>query len=161
MTQANIQQSDLLSLNSPVKAIHPDTELPRLKFDGTDRFIRELRKRVDAYFERTGRSRRDCPQMYFKTATILAWFLAAYLLLLLVATHWWTILPLAVVLGMAMAAIGFNIQHDGGHKAYSDHKWVNKLMALTLDLMGGSSYLWDWKHNSIHHTYPNIEGHDD
>ena len=34
-------------------------------------------------------------------------------------------------------------------------------MALTLDLMGGSSYLWDWKHNSIHHTYPNIDGHDD
>ena len=60
-----------------------------------------------------------------------------------------------------MAAIGFNIQHDGGHQAYSDRQWVNKLMALTLDLMGGSSYLWDWKHNSIHHTYPNIDGHDD
>jgi linoleoyl-CoA desaturase len=34
-------------------------------------------------------------------------------------------------------------------------------MAMTLDLMGGSSYLWDWKHNAIHHTYPNIAGHDD
>ena len=34
-------------------------------------------------------------------------------------------------------------------------------MALTLDLMGGSSYLWDWKHNTFHHTFPNIEGHDD
>jgi linoleoyl-CoA desaturase len=27
--------------------------------------------------------------------------------------------------------------------------------------MGGSSYLWSWKHNSFHHTYPNIDGHDD
>ena len=27
--------------------------------------------------------------------------------------------------------------------------------------MGGSSYLWDWKHNTIHHTYTNITGHDD
>jgi len=27
--------------------------------------------------------------------------------------------------------------------------------------MGGSSYLWDWKHNAIHHTYTNITGHDD
>ena len=34
-------------------------------------------------------------------------------------------------------------------------------MSLTLDLMGGSSYLWDWKHNSIHHTYPNVNGEDD
>ena len=134
---------------------------PKLKFNGSDRFIRELRRRVDAYFEQTGRSRRDCPQMYFKTATILMWFAAAYLLLLFVATSWWLVLPLAVVLGVAIAAIGFNVQHDGGHNAYSNHRWVNKIMAMTLDLMGGSSYLWDWKHNSIHHTYPNIDGQDD
>jgi linoleoyl-CoA desaturase len=135
--------------------------LPKLKFDKSDRFIRELRKRVDAYFESTGRRKRDSVRMYFKTATILAWFAAAYLLLLLVVHSWWLILPLAVVLGVSIAAIGFNVQHDGGHKAYSDRQWVNKMMAMTLDLMGGSSYLWDWKHNSIHHTYPNIDGHDD
>lgn len=132
-----------------------------MRFNGSDRFLRELRRRVDAYFERTGRRRRDCPQMYFKTASILAWFFGAYLLLLFVVHSWWLILPLAVVMGFALAAIGFNIQHDGGHKAYSDRPWVNKLMALTLDLMGGSSYMWDWKHNSLHHTYPNIDGHDD
>jgi linoleoyl-CoA desaturase len=34
-------------------------------------------------------------------------------------------------------------------------------MAMSLDLVGGSSYMWDWKHNSIHHTYPNIDGQDD
>jgi linoleoyl-CoA desaturase len=133
----------------------------KLKFNNSDRFVRELRKRVDAYFEKTGRRKRDCPSMYFKTATILAWFLSAYLLLLFVASSWWTVVPLAIVVGLATAAIGFNIQHDAGHRAYSDRQWVNKAMSLTLDLMGGSSYLWDWKHNSIHHTYPNIEGQDD
>jgi linoleoyl-CoA desaturase len=132
-----------------------------VKFNGSDRFMRELRRRVDAYFKRTGRPRRDCPQMYFKTATILAWFVGAYILLLFVATSWWTILPLAVVLGLAMAAIGFNVQHDGSHKGYSDRQWINKTMSLTLDLIGGSSYLWNWKHNAIHHTYPNVDGQDD
>src|SRR5689334_6640345 len=132
-----------------------------LKFNSSDRFVRELRKRVDAYFEKTGRPRRDCPEMYFKTVTILAWFASAYLLLLLVVHSWWLIVPLAMILGVSLAAIGFNIQHDGGHRAYSERPWVNKMMALTLDLMGGSSYLWDWKHNSLHHTYPNIDGHDD
>jgi linoleoyl-CoA desaturase len=132
-----------------------------IKFSGSDRFIHELRRRVDAYFEKTGRSRRDCPQMYFKTATILGWLVAAYVLLLFVVTSWWLVVPLAVILGLSMAAVGFNIQHDGAHKAYSNYRWVNKMMALTLDLMGGSSYLWDWKHNSIHHTYTNISGHDD
>ncbi|MGH7214655.1 MAG: fatty acid desaturase family protein [Tepidisphaeraceae bacterium] len=134
---------------------------PRLKFSASDAFLRELRHRVDAYFERTGRARRDCPQMYFKTASIMAWFFGAYLLLLFAVTSWWAIVPLAVVLGLSIAAIGFNIQHDAGHKAYSRRRWVNRVMALTLDMMGGSSYLWDWKHNSFHHTYPNIEGQDD
>jgi len=137
------------------------TEHPKLKFNGSDRFLRELRRRVDVYFEQTGHRRRDCAQMYFKTATILAWFFGAYFLLLFVATSWWMALPLAVILGVAMAAIGFNIQHDAGHNAYSDRSWVNKVMALTLDMIGGSSYLWDWKHNTMHHTYPNIDGHDD
>jgi linoleoyl-CoA desaturase len=147
---------------SPSPAIVADSHLsPKLKFTGSDRFIRELRRRVDAYFERTGRRRRDCPQMYFKTATVLLWFFGAYFLILLVAMPCWLILPLAVILGLGLAAIGFNIQHDGGHKAYSGRPWINKIMSLTLDLMGGSSYLWDWKHNSLHHTYTNIEGHDD
>lgn len=148
---------------APAPTVSPRTphQNPRLKFNGSDRFIRELRKRVDAYFEHTGKPRRDCPQMYFKTATILAWFFGAYFLLLFAVHSWYFIVPLAVILGLGLAAIGFNIQHDAGHKAYSDRPWVNKIMALTLDLMGGSSYLWDWKHNSLHHTYPNIDGHDD
>jgi linoleoyl-CoA desaturase len=149
---------------SPPQVIANDNakgEVARLKFSGSDQFIRELRRRVDAYFERTGYSKRDCPQMYFKTATILAWFAGSYALLMFAVSSWWVAVPLAVVLGMAVAAIGFNIQHDGGHRAYSNHQWINRAMALTLDLMGGSSYMWDWKHNSIHHTYPNIDGHDD
>src|SRR5271156_1408930 len=92
------------------------TSLPKLKFNGSDRFLRELRKRVDAYFERTGRRRRGCPQMYLKTATIMIWFIAAYVTLVFFATSWWLVIPLAVMVGLAMAAIGFNIQHDGGHK---------------------------------------------
>src|SRR2546423_8442375 len=91
-----------------------------LKFAGSDRFIRELRRRVDAYFEKTGRRKRDCPQMYFKTATIMAWFVSAYVLLVFVTMPWWVVLPLAGILGVAAAAIGVNIQHDRGHRAHSD-----------------------------------------
>lgn len=134
---------------------------PKLKFHASEGFLGELKKRVDAYFQQTGRRRRDCPQMYFKTATIMSCFVAAYVLLLFFAASWWTVLPLAVILGLSLAAIGFNIQHDGGHKAYSDRPWVNKLMSLTIDLIGGSSYLWAWKHNTFHHTFTNVAGHDD
>jgi linoleoyl-CoA desaturase len=32
---------------------------------------------------------------------------------------------------------------------------------MTLDLLGASSYVWARKHNSIHHSFANITGHDD
>jgi linoleoyl-CoA desaturase len=133
---------------------------PSPKFTVSDRFLHALRHKVDAYFQATGRKKRDCPCMYFKTATILAWFFGAYFLLLFVAWSWWNVLPLAVILGLGLAAVGFNIQHDGGHQAYSNSPWINKLSALMLELIGGSSYIWDWKHNAIHHTYTNITDED-
>jgi linoleoyl-CoA desaturase len=61
---------------------------------------------------------------------------------------------------LAVAGIGFNIEHDGGHNAYSNRPWVNRLSALTLDLVGASSYVWRWKHAVMHHSYVNISGHD-
>jgi len=131
-----------------------------LKFARSDRFQAELRRRVEEYFRKSGRRQRDCPQMYLKTAIIFAWFLASYILLAFVATAWWQAVPLSLSLGLAVAAIGFNIQHDGGHGAYSNHPWINKLMALCVDLVGGSSYIWHWKHNITHHTFVNITGHD-
>jgi linoleoyl-CoA desaturase len=53
-----------------------------------------------------------------------------------------------------------NIMHDGGHGALSKHAWVNKIAAMTLDVVGGSSYIWGWKHGIFHHTYANIVGYD-
>jgi linoleoyl-CoA desaturase len=67
----------------------------------------------------------------------------------------------AVSLGLAMAGVGFNIQHDGNHGSYSRHAWVNRMMSLTLDLLGGTAYFWHFKHNIAHHTHPNIAGQDD
>lgn len=138
-----------------------DAPVTKIRFSGNDAFLREVKRRAELYFVESGRSPRDCPQMYFKSATIFSTFVITYMVLLFFVHSWWLIVPLAMLLGLAMSAIGFNIQHDGGHKAYSDKPWINKIMAMSLDLIGGSSYLWNWKHNSIHHTYPNIHGHDD
>lgn len=98
--------------------------------------------------------------MYLKTAILLAAFAASYVGLVFVAGTWWHGLPLSIVLGLSAAGIGFNVQHDGGHQAYSSSPRINKVMALSLELIGGSSYLWRWKHAMLHHTYANITGHD-
>ena len=75
----------------------------RPRFSGDSGFQQELRRRVEDYFQSTGRRPRDCPQMYLKTAAVLAWLAGTYVLLVFVAQAWWQALPLAVSLGLAMA----------------------------------------------------------
>lgn len=134
-------------------AIHP-------KFPKDSDFQIELHRRVEQHFARTGKFQRDCPRMYMKSALILGSFFASYILLVFVSASWMTALPLSVLLALSTAAIGFNIQHDAGHRAYSNVGWINKLMSWTIDMVGGSSYMWHWKHGIFHHTYTNISGHD-
>jgi linoleoyl-CoA desaturase len=138
----------------------PDSAAERLKFSGDNTFQRELRRRVEADFRRLGRDQRDSGQMYLKSAIILGTFALTYVGLVFFASRWWQGLPLSLLLGAATAGIGFNVMHDGGHLACSRHRWVNRLMAMTLDLIGGSSYIWQWKHARFHHTYANIAGYD-
>jgi linoleoyl-CoA desaturase len=143
----------------PVPARDPSKR--KLKFASADGFQQAIKARVDRYFRYTRQSPRDCAAMYLKTATILLWFFASYALLVFAVSNVWLASALAVSIGFAIAAIGFNIQHDGGHRAYSRHNWLNRAAATTMDLIGGSSYVWDHKHNTVHHTYANITGHDD
>lgn len=139
----------------------PSTDTVRhLEFDKDVAFQTELRRRVDDFFRRTGRRKRDCWQMYLKTVIILALFVTTYLLLVFVAQSIWPGVFLAALLGFATALVGFNVQHDGGHQSYSSRRWVNRLMAMNLDLIGGSSFVWHWKHTIIHHMYVNVTGYD-
>jgi linoleoyl-CoA desaturase len=138
----------------------PAADSRRLKFNNNSGFHTELKRRVEEYFQRTGARQRDCPEMYVKTGILLAGFAVTYLLLVFAAQTWWQALPLAIVLGLCLAAIGFNIPHDGGHHAYSNRAWVNRIMATVLDVFGASSYIWNQKHAVFHHTYVNITGHD-
>jgi linoleoyl-CoA desaturase len=130
-------------------------------FLGSTAFRRDLHDRVAAYFEERRLSQRDARSMYLKTAVLMAWLSLSYLGLVFWAQSAWQAIPLSVSLGLAMAGVGFNIQHDGGHGAYSRHRSINKTMALSLNLLGGNAYFWHYKHNIAHHTYSNIAGSDD
>ena len=133
----------------------------RITFGAGDGFHSLLRTRVHEHFESRGQERRDSPAMVVKSAVILGGFVLIYWLLVFEVTTWPGALALSACLGLAIAAIGFNIQHDGGHGAYSRQRWINKAAAMTLDLLGGSSLIWAHKHNGLHHTFTNISGHDD
>lgn len=150
------------SQKSPTDRANKDERsILRLEFGKDKSFEAELRRRVNEYFqEGTGRSKSGNWHMYLKTGVILACFAASYVLLVFGAQTMWQALFLVILLGLSTAAIGFNIAHDGGHKAYSKIPWINKVMAGMMDFVGGSSYMWFWKHSVIHHRYVNITGYD-
>jgi linoleoyl-CoA desaturase len=132
-----------------------------VKFAKASEFHVELKNRVAEYFAATGLAERDDPRMYLKSGIIMSWFVTSYMFLVFVPKPWWVAIALVLSLALSVAAVGMGIQHDGSHGGYSASKLVNQITAFTLDIVGGSSYFWRWKHNVLHHSYPNIAGADD
>jgi linoleoyl-CoA desaturase len=98
--------------------------------------------------------------MHLKTLIIFVWLIGSYLLAMFVAQTWWQAGLCAFSIGLAMAGVGFNVQHDGGHRAWGPTGWQNALAAGALDFIGASSYVWSFKHNVFHHSNPNRVGLD-
>ena len=130
------------------------------KFAKDTGFSSNVKRRVETYFERTGLSPKADARMYAKTATLLAWLAGSYAALVFAADNWWQALACSVSVAFAMAGVAFSIQHDGNHGAYAENAIVNRVAGLTLDMLGGSSYVWRFKHNVAHHTYTHLAGAD-
>jgi len=63
----------------------------------------------------------------------------------------WT---LALIYGASQALIGLNVQHDANHGAASRNHYINDILGLGADFIGGSKWLWLEQHWT-HHTYTN------
>ena len=59
---------------------------------------------------------------------------------------------LAIIYGISMGLIGLNVQHDANHGAASKKVWVNDLLGLGADLIGGSKWLWMEKHWTVSYS---------
>lgn len=123
-------------------------------------FKLELRRRVDAYFARTGKSRHADGRMVAKTITFLAAGIGLMALLFSGVLPALAALPVAMVLGLVVAGIGFNIGHDAVHGSYSGNRKIDAVLGFSFDLLGASSYNWSRAHNVVHHTYTNVPGAD-
>ncbi len=71
------------------------------------------------------------------------------------------IYPLYILSGFGMAGIGMGIMHDAIHGSFSKRKWLNDLMSNTINLIGSSKHMWRIQHNVLHHSFTNINEHDD
>lgn len=133
-----------------------------LKFAHTSpSFYGELKHRITQYFEEKGKSTTGNAALYLKAIILIVLFFGLYIHLIFFPPVVWLQVVECVLLGCVVSAIGFNIMHDGAHGSFSKSKVVNTMAAFTLNILGGNSFMWNLKHNIIHHSYTNIDGVDD
>lgn len=137
--------------------------LSTLKFTNTGRslFFATTRKRVDAYFKDNNISPNANGAMWAKVIFFLTGYVVLYGLIMSNQFGTWTMLGMAMLLGMFASFIGFNVSHDALHGSLSKHAWVNDLFGSSFYILGASPYVWKITHNLVHHTYTNIPGHDE
>lgn len=120
-------------------------------------FFTTLSQRVNHYFKSNSIERTANGAMVFKTIFMLTLYSAPYFLVVTGAvTSGWGMIILCALMGLGAAGIGLSIMHDANHGSYSKKKWVNDLLGLTLNLMGGNAFNWKVQHNVLHHTFTNV-----
>jgi linoleoyl-CoA desaturase len=124
-------------------------------------FHSELKSRITNYFQEVGTSPTGNYKLFIKAIILVVSFLLVYIHLVFYTPVWWMALLECILLGGLTASIGFNVMHDGAHGSFSKYPWVNKLAGLSLNFLGANVFMWNTKHNVIHHAYTNINGIDD
>ncbi len=134
-----------------------------IRFSTANRqFYLTAKKRVDEYFRSRNISKFGNYKMVLKTIIMFIIFLGPYAVLLSnFYTNGWVLLGLTILMGVGMSGVGLSVMHDANHGSYSKSRVINKLMSFSMTLIGGSSINWQLQHNNLHHTFTNIEGHDE
>lgn len=141
------------------------SEVGNIYFNNEDakskEFAKVLNGRVNDYFKSKGISKYGNLEMYIKTIFMLSLFFVPFASLIYFEPQGWAAIGLSMIMGLGMAGIGLSIMHDAIHGAYSANTSVNKFWGYALNLVGGCAVNWKIQHNVKHHTYTNIEDHDE
>ena len=120
-------------------------------------FFTTLSQRVNHYFKSNNIERTANIHMIVKTCIMFILYFGPYILMATqVVTGGWGLFAMIVVMGVGVSGIGLSIMHDANHGSYSKKAWVNNILALSLNLVGGNSFNWKVQHNVLHHTYTNV-----
>jgi len=120
-------------------------------------FFVTLSQRVSAYFKTNKIERTANAEMIIKTIFMFTLYFLPYGLMLSgMFTSGLALAALCAVMGLGKAGIGLSVMHDANHGAYSTKPWINTLMGLSLNVVGGHAFNWKIQHNVLHHTYTNV-----
>ena len=134
-----------------------------IKFSRKDnaKFFKTLNKRVNDYFKDNNIKRTGNWKLYSKAIVMFSLLLLPLISILVFDLPTWANIIGMILIGIGMAGVGMNVMHDANHESFSSKKWVNKLMGSSIYILAGNDYNWKVQHNVLHHTYTNIQGHDE
>ena len=121
----------------------------------------ELKRRVNQYLEEHTIRGTGNYKLFTKAVILISLFLITYVHLVFFTPPTTIAIVECLFFGGLIAAIGFNVMHDGSHGSFSKYAWLNKLASSSISILGASRFMWSMKHVTIHHTYTNIDGVDD
>jgi linoleoyl-CoA desaturase len=133
----------------------------KINFPGRIEFDNILRNRVQNYLKANNIKETGTKIMQIKGLFCFLTSIVVYLNLVFNTETVLGGLILTFLLIQTQILLAFNVMHDAGHGSFSSKKWLNEIGAYSMEFLGASNSLWKQKHNSLHHTYTNIEGKDD
>jgi len=125
-------------------------------------FVKDLRANVKTYFQDQKIEKYGNSEILIKTMLMAVVYFVPYGLMLSGIVY--SLAPVLLcwlVMGLGMSGIGLVTMHDANHGAFSRYRWVNTLFGNSLYFLGGFPANWKHQHNTLHHGYTNIEGHDE
>ena len=120
-------------------------------------FYSELNEKVSAYFEINRLSRFATTSMLMKVTLSLFLYLFFYSCILFTSPGTSLLFLYCVFMGIAGSLVFFNIVHDASHNSLFRTKKFNRWFCFSFELIGANSYIWNFLHNGLHHTFTSIE----
>ncbi|HZH72297.1 MAG TPA: acyl-CoA desaturase [Mariniphaga sp.] len=125
-------------------------------------FSTDLRNTVNNYFRENNIEPFGNKKIIVKTILVsLLYFVPYFLMITGVITSGLLVLACWMLMGIGMSVVGMVTMHDANHGSFSKNRGINRFFGNSLYLLGGFPPNWRYQHNTLHHGYTNIEGHDE
>lgn len=92
-----------------------------------------------------------------KAIVVVGVFVVSYSLVIGLNQRLWAVAIGVVGLMLSAYASITVVMHDANHDAMFEGRIMNRIAGFWVDVFGGSSMVWRFKHNSVHHEQANVE----
>ena len=125
-------------------------------------FLTDLRTSVNDYFKNNNIEPYGNKRIIIKSVIMGVLYLGPLVLMMTgIFSSVWAVLACWGLMGFGKAGVGMATMHDANHGSFSKKANVNRLFGDSMYLLGGFPPNWRYQHNTLHHGYTNVEGHDE